>query len=231
MVMAFVHPAAVAPFLMGRRRALDGTALVVGSVAADFEYFATLSATQRVHPGPIATFVLGVVVGIALTALVDVVGVTLAEALPPFAQGRLGLALRRRRRAPADIVRALVSVVVGALTHVAWDAVAEHNGALHHSVPWRALATWSTPVGLAVLVVAFVLASRHDVHAFYPKRLMVLVASGLAGAASCALLRDVVLGGDVRDVTAAASGGAIFGVACALVVITVASPANIKPLT
>ena len=221
-VMAFVHPAAVAPFLLGRRRRrlLDGPALVAGSVAADFEYFGTLSAVQRVHPDPVASGLFGVAAGLALVAVLDVLGPTLADALPMFAQERVGPALTRRRwRAGiTSWLVSVVSVVVGALTHVAWDAVAEHNGALHHAVPWRVVASWSTPVGVVVLVAAFVLAPRLPVAQgarCHPKLLALLGAGAAVGAASCAALRDRVLGGDLRDVMAAASGGAIFGVVAA----------------
>ncbi len=217
MAMAFVHPAAVVP--LARVRRLDGAALVCGTVGADFEYFATLSATERLHPHPGAVFLAGVVAGFALVALLDVAGPGLARALPPWFGARFAPALTRRLRA-RGLVDVVAALVVGAALHVLWDALAEHDGALHALVPWRAINRFGTPVGVAVVVAGVALAppvSRRAAPAppFHVRALVAVVVGAVVGAGACAALRAYGLGGTTRDVMAAASGGALLGVAVA----------------
>ena len=112
------HPAAVLPFV----RWLPPSALVFGSMAPDFPYYAPLPVS-----GPTTHSWLGVVT-------VDVVLAALAWAVWRFLVGPAVLALvpplgRRLPRLPDEgrLVLLPVAFVVGAATHVAWDSFT-HSG-------------------------------------------------------------------------------------------------------
>jgi small-conductance mechanosensitive channel len=219
--MAFLHPAGVVPFLRVRR--LDGPALVVGAVAADFEYFAALSAHKHVHPNPVATLVVGVVVGVVLLALLAQVGPGVSRALPLWAVRRFAAALTR----PFAVSR-WGSVVVGAATHVLLDALT-HKGPLLSLVPGlpvRTLSSASLPVGLVVIALAIALApavddagAQRQADPRWPRHLAIVVVAAAVGAAALAALRAFGLTGSAADVMAAGSAGAIAGVCAAGVVL------------
>lgn len=220
MVMAFVHPALAVPLLLGRpgdvvRRRLDGAALVAGTVGADVEYFARMSARPLVHLEPLAVLGAGVGGGLILLALLALGGAGMARALPRPLAARFAPVLARRF-ADRGAARIAAGLIVGAVLHLAWDSVTTRHGLLAAVVPWRTVGTVSTVAGVLVLVLALVRAPRvADGSAFSPRALVVVVAGGLVGAGLLALVRLVLLDGSVPDAMAAASAGALLGVAAA----------------
>jgi hypothetical protein len=219
MVMAFVHPAAVVP--LARMRRVDGAALVAGSVGPDVaDYFVRMSARPRLHLEPAWLVASGMAGALALFACVVVAGPGVARALPPFLAARFGAALSRPLR-ERRVVHVVTSLLVGLLTHVAWDALTERHGLAQllapGVVPWRALYVPTTVLGVVVLVAGMIIAPPRVTTSmtFDVRALVVVITAALAAAALCALARLRVVEGTVPDAMAAASAGALCGVVVA----------------
>ncbi|WP_262852942.1 DUF4184 family protein [Mumia quercus] len=155
MPFTLVHPVAVLPLARGP---LSLLALVAGSLAPDLPYFlraasVPVTAESWYEPYVNAT---------ASHAFAELVSVTLPLALVVYVGGLLvipplrwvaGAGSRTAvERAPWALVRrgawVAVSLVLGILTHLAWDALTEGGG-----VASRVLQHASTALGLAVLLV------------------------------------------------------------------------------
>src|SRR5262245_13712318 len=116
------HPAIVLP-LIGRFRVPYATsALVVGAMAPDFEYFLRLR--------PIATIshsLLGVVVFcLPASALVLMAYHLIAKRpatllLPDWVRRRLARAMDNCRPSVRDLGMLALLIMIGALSHIAWD--------------------------------------------------------------------------------------------------------------
>ncbi|WP_406449019.1 DUF4184 family protein [Streptomyces sp. NBC_00876] len=136
------HAAAVLP---GIRR--DGTArgpllasaLVAGSFAPDMTYFADTAIPGAMEFGQVTHSVWGVLtVDVLITAATVALWLLLREPLvallPRHWQGRVHACVRGTRRTPAqgprplrDGARFAASAVIGAATHVVWDAFTHHD--------------------------------------------------------------------------------------------------------
>ncbi|MEV6628970.1 DUF4184 family protein [Amycolatopsis sp. NPDC051114] len=118
MPFTFAHPAAVLP--LGRRLWLPG--LVAGSLAPDVAYYLPVPGGELTHE-PLGLVTLDLLLGLALVvAGHGVLG-------PALALGPAGL----RDRVPRPAVRvrwpgAVVAIVVGAATHLLWDAFTHTAG-------------------------------------------------------------------------------------------------------
>ncbi len=115
------HPAAVLP-LLGLRLPLPASALVIGSMAPDIPYYEPFVAGPTHSAAGIVT--VDLLLGAAAWALWHglLAGPALAAAPRPVRArlvGRVDVGLRRRLAAVGLVVLALV---VGAATHVGWDA-------------------------------------------------------------------------------------------------------------
>lgn len=216
--MAFVHPAAVAP--LARMRRVDGAALVAGSVGPDVvDYFVRMSARPVLHADPLWLMASGIAGAVALFVCVVVAGPGVARALPPFLAARFGAALSQGLR-DRSLGHVVTSLLLGLVTHIAWDAVTERHGLAHllapGVVPWRALYVPTTVLGILVLAVVMWTAPRvTSASAFDVRAFIGVVTSSIACASIFALVRLRLLEGTVPDAMAAASAGAIAGVVVA----------------
>lgn len=121
MPMTFpAHAAAILPFVGRATRWLPGTALLVGSAAPDFAFIIGAEAGRWSHTAR-ALFLFCIPVGLAVYAALD--GVIL-----PVVRGASGILARALPG--RDLVRSLrgwlsvvAALLVGSLTHLAWDAV------------------------------------------------------------------------------------------------------------
>jgi hypothetical protein len=123
------HPAIVLPLLKWRR--LSATALVIGSMSPDFEYFFKLSVdSAHSHTvGGIFYFDLPVVIALAVVFHL-LVKPNLFANLPVFLQQRFHDTrtldfISYLRKHP---VQFLVSAVLGAASHLFWDSFTHNNG-------------------------------------------------------------------------------------------------------
>jgi hypothetical protein len=139
------HPAAVLPliWLTRGRLALAPSALVVGSMVPDLPYFAPLPLERRLTHQLTGVLTVDIALGLAVLLAWHALLAPAAVALAPDAlRARLGpggpATVRTVLGTPRAVVGAAVSLVVGALTHVGWDAFTHPDGwgVLH--VQWLA---------------------------------------------------------------------------------------------
>lgn len=128
------HAAAVLPALRGDgngRAALIPSVLVAGSFAPDTPYYAASAASGAMRSGDVThtmwgVFTVDALIAWALVGLWLLVREPLVALLPRVRQGRPAALLRcgvpRERLRASLVARWYVSAVLGAGTHVAWDA-------------------------------------------------------------------------------------------------------------
>lgn len=172
------HAAAVLPAVRGDgsgRGRLVPAVLVAGSFAPDLTYYAASVVPGAMEFGDFTHSFTGVLTFDVLVAW-TLVGVwlvlrePLVALLPRARQGRLAVLLRcgttRREPTPARALWWYVSAVVGALTHVVWDAFTHHDRwgvrllpALDRDIggtPLFQYAQYGTSMAAAVVIVVFV---------------------------------------------------------------------------
>jgi len=130
--------AAVLPLLRRRKWQLSATGLLLGSMAPDFEKFMRMSLHNgHSHTwGSIFYFSVPVALGLAFVFHLVVRDALLAHLPPPLYQRlatthRLGWPAYFRRR----YVRVLLSVVLGAASHILWDALTHRRPYLASYLP------------------------------------------------------------------------------------------------
>jgi hypothetical protein len=175
------HQAAIAPLKLMRPTWFSGTALAVGSMSPDFVYFLRGDAVGHFGHTPLGLLVFCLPLGIVVTWLVQrVLAVPVAQHLPdcgPFHLRDLAL-IDDRGRVGLRRWWLLVStsVLVGALTHVAWDGFTHRHGWAVERLPvlrtvvelgpmrqpiWHLLQHGGTVVGSALTTAAlFFIGSR-----------------------------------------------------------------------
>lgn len=133
------HQAAVIPLKLARPSWFDGTALVLGSLLPDCEYaWQEIPEAGWAHtPEGVLFFVLPA--GLVLSWLVRrVIAGPLAAHLPDGPRFRLRdyAALETAPRGFLALVRAAAGVLVGAATHVVWDACTHAGTFVSSGVAW-----------------------------------------------------------------------------------------------
>lgn len=129
MPWTFAHPAAVLPFRKLCPRHLSFAGLVTGSMMPDVGYYVGhLSLGGRTHS--LAGIVeICVPAGLVVLLLVRALHQPVARMLPaPHRQALLALAPAPSLLAPRALGISAASVLLGALTHVAWDAFTHASG-------------------------------------------------------------------------------------------------------
>ncbi|MGC9496638.1 DUF4184 family protein [Streptomyces sp. WG7] len=133
------HAAAVLPAVRGDgagRGRLVPAVLVAGSFSPDMTYYAASFLSGAMEFGDVThsfpgVFTIDVVIAWALVGLWLLIREPLVALLPRARQGRAAALLRcgapRARVRPSLVVRWYVSAVLGALTHVVWDAFTHHD--------------------------------------------------------------------------------------------------------
>lgn len=163
------HAAAVLPLLALRSRWLDGAALVAGAMAPDFEYFLRFRMSSGISHSWPGLFVFDVPVAVLLVVLFRrVVAAPLGRAAPARAGAWLSAPWRP---GIVGVVRLFPSALLGATTHLLWDACTHRTGFVVERSPllahvfhlpvlgdvavYRTLQHASTVLGLALLAVAW----------------------------------------------------------------------------
>jgi hypothetical protein len=124
------HPAAVLPFL---RIGLVPSALVIGSMAPDVPYFVPLPIGREFSHSFAGTITIDLYLGLALFAAWQAVLAAAVLAIaPPGLRRRLGpqhpAGLRHHLATARGLGLVVVSLIVGGVTHIVWDAFT-HSGA------------------------------------------------------------------------------------------------------
>ena len=166
MPLTFAHPAAVLPF---RRCGLPFSGLVVGSIAPDLEYVLHLAPRSEVSHTALGLLVFCVPAGMIGLWLFHRVWVRpMADLLGSSPHDRMGCGAPAFAFWPVRRFAVLcAAIVVGSMTHVAWDSFTHQHGWLVQNVPslsrlvletkwgpiplYKMLQHGSSAVGLAVL--------------------------------------------------------------------------------
>ncbi len=120
MPFTLAHPIAIAPIWYASRRRLDLASLCIGAIMPDLDLFIPLIPEGGHTLRGIFTIDLPCAI-LFLLVVRWVVAKPFIALLPPY----LGSCLPQPRMPP--IVTAMVSIVIGSLTHIIWDAFT-HNG-------------------------------------------------------------------------------------------------------
>jgi hypothetical protein len=131
------HPAAAVPLLRPLRRWGVLSALVIGSMAPDLEYVIPLHLERNATHSLLALVWFCLPAGLLSYLLFHVqLKGPLLGLLPEFALSRLGSYANRYRSLPPDSFRAvIVSLLCGAVTHLAWDSLTHGRGAAVQALP------------------------------------------------------------------------------------------------
>jgi hypothetical protein len=163
------HPAVVVPLARRWPGYFVLSALVVGSMAPDFEYFVYLSPVRTIGHDLVGIPLLCVPTGLAVLWLFEIVlKKPIALLLPRQIRERLLPSCEPLAFLPAgQSVAILLSLAVGASSHIAWDSLTHANGwvvervpilsaYLWHGVPvFKLLQHGSTIGGLSLLLLWF----------------------------------------------------------------------------
>lgn len=146
MPFTFSHAAAVVPF---SRRGLVLSALVVGSMAPDFEYFLRLERTATISHTLPGLFLFCVPGGLVVLSLFHfLLKRPLLTLLPASHQQRLLPVTRPFTLLPARrLLLILLSLALGAFTHLAWDSFTHRSGWMVQQLPWLKTVIVQTPLG------------------------------------------------------------------------------------
>ncbi|MER5514897.1 DUF4184 family protein [Streptomyces sp. NPDC002763] len=211
------HAAAVLPAVRGDgtgRGRLVPAVLVAGSFSPDLTYYAASAVPDAMEFGEFThsftgVFTVDVLFSWALVALWVLVREPLVALLPRTRQGRLAALLRcgapRARAGLSVTARWYVSAVLGALTHVVWDAFTHHDrwgtrlipaiGRHVAGVPLYTLLQYGTSAVAAAVLAVFVLRALRRAPAGEPVGVPLLSAGDRwwaeAGIAGCALVAAV----------------------------------------
>src|SRR6266508_4004273 len=130
MPFTLAHPAAVVPLRLISRRYLSFSALVVGSLSPDFEYLFRLNAVSRFSHTFTGLLYFCVPVGL--------IGFWLFHKLVKQPVILLQPSFMRQRLAPSSsncpfsdlghLAAVLISLALGAFTHIAWDSLTHEHG-------------------------------------------------------------------------------------------------------
>lgn len=181
MPFTFAHPALVLPLRYGFCKRLSMTALIAGSLSPDLEYFIRMSVKGLYGHTPAGIFLLDIPLALLLTFIFHgMIRDALMRNLPAFIRCRLW-PLRRDIRWPiyvkTHLITVLLSLFIGALSHVLWDAFTHQDAffitlfgwqavnvnLLNYEIPlYRVLQHASTLTGFAVIAAYFSLTSKRS---------------------------------------------------------------------
>ncbi|MBL7857483.1 MAG: DUF4184 family protein [Cyclobacteriaceae bacterium] len=182
------HPAIILPLLKLDSRYVSATALIVGAVAPDFEYFLKMDVDSVYSHTVAGLFYFNLPVTIVLSFLFhEVVKHSLIRNLPPFLQRRFYpfAVFDFRKYFRSHVLTFALCSVIGSASHIFWDAFTHRDGyfiktlpALYHQsyVPfqgvnyplWYALQHISTFVGLSTIAIVVIALQAYPVEVVKP---------------------------------------------------------------
>ncbi len=133
------HPAAILPFRRFTPNRLSFAALVIGSMSPDAGYFIGERGLAKIAHQPIGTVVICIPTGLVLLGLFYLIRRELCFILPsPHRNQLTPLAHQKPVFTPETLLIAIVSILLGAWTHIIWDQFT-HDGSYvsRHFAPLR----------------------------------------------------------------------------------------------
>ena len=231
MPYTLAHPIAVAPL----SRRLPAAALVAGAMSPDAAYFVMLRPGHGGSHTPAGLFTHCLPAGLlAFTVWRLWMKPRLADF---FGTGRIGGSGEAPRRFVFHAAVAVVAVLIGASTHLLWDATSHADGWVVQRVPWfrstqfgRPIFKWNQYVSgvLGTLACAawFVhWATARRVRVIPPGRVAAF-AAGWAAAAVVVTTASFLVHGPCTPAEAVVRGSIAFGTGLAVVMIAVATAAS-----
>ena len=129
MPFTFSHPAILLPFLKNNK--LSATALIVGSMSPDLEYFFRMKMQSEISHTLAGIFLIDFPLGfIIMFAFHEIIKRPLIENLPPFLQNRLQ-DLKEFNWVvyfKSAFFVVLISFFLGAVSHIVWDSMTHWDG-------------------------------------------------------------------------------------------------------
>jgi len=125
------HPAIVLPFLKIKPERVSATALVIGSISPDFEYFFKMAVSSQYSHTLLGILYFDIPVTLVLAFLFhEVVKGNLIRNLPAFFQVRFRplLDVDFKRQLTEHFWVVIISAGAGAFSHIFWDAFTHNDG-------------------------------------------------------------------------------------------------------
>lgn len=163
MPFTFSHPAIILPFLKNKK--MSATALVVGSMSPDFEYFFRMKMQSELSHTFLGLFLIDFpLCFLVIFVFHGIIKKPLIDNLPLFLKSRLQL-LRNFNwfdYLKKNVFLVLISFLIGALSHLFWDSMTHWDGYLVQRITffneevmtipiYKIAQHLSTVVGLAIL--------------------------------------------------------------------------------
>lgn len=146
MPFTFSHPAILLPFLKNKK--LSATALIVGSMSPDFEYFFRMKMQSEISHTLLGIFLIDLPLGfIVMFAFHEIIKRPLIENLPAFLQNRLQ-ELKEFNWViyfKSAVFIVLISFFLGAVSHIVWDSMTHWDGYIVQQFSFFNLELFSIP--------------------------------------------------------------------------------------
>jgi Domain of unknown function (DUF4184) len=135
MPFTFAHPIAAAPIWFGSKRRLDLPSLIIGSMIPDIEYFLSLQPIKTVGHTFAGILIQGIPSSLALLLISRYMLMRPCLAiLPPRLARHLPPPTSYFSLEFSYLINVIVSIVIGASSHLLWDAIVHHSHwFVHHS--------------------------------------------------------------------------------------------------
>lgn len=167
MPFTFSHPAAILPLTLIKKKWISVTALVIGSITPDFEYFFRMQQDSYYSHTWGGIFWFDLPLALLLVYLFDfLIKKELIEHLPQFLNLRFSQfrSAQRNLNNIKDFIIVLISLLIGITSHVIWDKVTHKSVSLidqqeHYTVFWEV-----NSVAGAILIAAAVWKMRRGIN-------------------------------------------------------------------
>lgn len=146
MPFTFSHPAAVLPLAFIPKKWISVTALVIGSITPDFEYFFRMEQDSYFSHTWAGIFWFDIPLALLLVYLFNVlIRKELIENLPVFLNRRFSrfTSFKRNLNKGKDLLFVLISLFIGILSHIIWDKLTHKTVSVidvqeHYNAFWEA---------------------------------------------------------------------------------------------
>lgn len=137
MPFTFSHPAIVLPFLKNKN--VSSTALIVGAMSPDFEYFFRMKVQSEISHTLLGIFLIDFPLGfIVIFVFHTIIKKPLITNLPRFFQVRMQLLKDSNwlQYFKNNILVVLLSFFLGTLSHIFWDSMTHWDGYVVERIPF-----------------------------------------------------------------------------------------------
>lgn len=129
MPFTFSHPAIVLPFLKNKK--LSATALIIGAMSPDFEYFLRMKVQSNISHTFLGLFLFNLPIGLFVAILFHtLIKKPLIDNSFDFIRNRLYV-LRNSNWIDylrQNFIKVLISILIGTISHVIWDSFTHETG-------------------------------------------------------------------------------------------------------